>query len=295
MLIIRRARFVTSLDGLKPFEGQGLPEVALAGKSNVGKSSLINRVPATASWRANPASRGKTRPHQPLRDQFSPSVGGPSGLRLRARAQEERKVGPHDRGIPLRQPQPEARLAIGGHPPRAHAGRPDDGRVPAPLRASVHGDRTKADSSPARQSGGTCKPSAGRWWCSRGRSSRSRGGRHGPGAHIGALESLVPAPSEEPAAVIRPPATGEKFRFVDHTGRAHALRAAVCYDGVVEHPDAHLGQRADGEPGGRNVALRRLRRPPGWLWDAPPHTPWLSAPRPACCEGRMRSHPACPA
>ena len=44
MLIIRKARFVTSLDGLKPFEGQGMPEVALAGKSNVGKSSMINRV-----------------------------------------------------------------------------------------------------------------------------------------------------------------------------------------------------------------------------------------------------------
>ena len=39
---IRKSQFVTSLSEMKPFPGQGLPEIALAGKSNVGKSSLIN-------------------------------------------------------------------------------------------------------------------------------------------------------------------------------------------------------------------------------------------------------------
>lgn len=61
MLIIRRARFVTSLDGLRPFEGQGLPEVALAGKSNVGKSSLINRVTGNGKLARTSSEPGKTR------------------------------------------------------------------------------------------------------------------------------------------------------------------------------------------------------------------------------------------
>lgn len=61
MLIIRRARFVTSLDGLKPFEGQGLPEIALAGKSNVGKSSLINRVTGNGKLARTSSEPGKTR------------------------------------------------------------------------------------------------------------------------------------------------------------------------------------------------------------------------------------------
>ena len=61
MLIIRRARFVTSLDGLKPFEGQGLPEIALAGKSNVGKSSLINRLTGNGKLARTSSEPGKTR------------------------------------------------------------------------------------------------------------------------------------------------------------------------------------------------------------------------------------------
>ena len=39
---IKRATFVTSLTGNQRFEGEGLPQIAIAGKSNVGKSSLIN-------------------------------------------------------------------------------------------------------------------------------------------------------------------------------------------------------------------------------------------------------------
>lgn len=39
---IKRATFITSLTGNQRFEGQGLPQIAIAGKSNVGKSSLIN-------------------------------------------------------------------------------------------------------------------------------------------------------------------------------------------------------------------------------------------------------------
>ena len=39
---IRKASFVTSMAAYGDFEGRGLPQIAVAGKSNVGKSSLIN-------------------------------------------------------------------------------------------------------------------------------------------------------------------------------------------------------------------------------------------------------------
>ena len=41
---IKSAEFVTSMADYGPFEGKGLPQIAVAGKSNVGKSTLINRL-----------------------------------------------------------------------------------------------------------------------------------------------------------------------------------------------------------------------------------------------------------
>ncbi len=44
MFRVKQAKFITSLTGNQRFEGQGLPQIAIAGKSNVGKSSVINRL-----------------------------------------------------------------------------------------------------------------------------------------------------------------------------------------------------------------------------------------------------------
>ena len=41
---IKQAAFITSMAEYGPFPGRGLPQIAVAGKSNVGKSSLINRL-----------------------------------------------------------------------------------------------------------------------------------------------------------------------------------------------------------------------------------------------------------
>ena len=41
---IKKAEFITSLAAYGPFEGKGLKQIAVAGKSNVGKSTLINRL-----------------------------------------------------------------------------------------------------------------------------------------------------------------------------------------------------------------------------------------------------------
>lgn len=60
-MIIRNAKFVVSLDRLMPFPGQGMPEIAMAGKSNVGKSSLINSLVRNSRLARTSSEPGKTR------------------------------------------------------------------------------------------------------------------------------------------------------------------------------------------------------------------------------------------
>ncbi len=60
-MTIRSARFILSLDRLRPFPGQGLPEIAMAGKSNVGKSSMINSVLGNSKLARISSAPGKTR------------------------------------------------------------------------------------------------------------------------------------------------------------------------------------------------------------------------------------------
>jgi len=60
-MIIKKSEFVTSLDRMKAFPGQGLPEIVLAGKSNVGKSSLINCVSGNGHLARTSSAPGKTR------------------------------------------------------------------------------------------------------------------------------------------------------------------------------------------------------------------------------------------
>lgn len=60
-MIIRKSRFVQSLSTFTRFPGQGLPEIAMAGKSNVGKSSLINSLANNSKLARTSAEPGKTR------------------------------------------------------------------------------------------------------------------------------------------------------------------------------------------------------------------------------------------
>ena len=60
-MIIKKAEFLTSLDSLRAFPGQGLPEIAMAGKSNVGKSSLINSLCNNKKLARTSSEPGKTR------------------------------------------------------------------------------------------------------------------------------------------------------------------------------------------------------------------------------------------
>lgn len=58
---ITKAEFITSLAEYGPFEGRGLSQIAVAGRSNVGKSTLINRLCRRNKLARTSATPGKTR------------------------------------------------------------------------------------------------------------------------------------------------------------------------------------------------------------------------------------------
>lgn len=60
-MVIKNAKFVQSLSAFKEFPGQGLPEIAMVGKSNVGKSSLINNLTGKSGLARTSSEPGKTR------------------------------------------------------------------------------------------------------------------------------------------------------------------------------------------------------------------------------------------
>ena len=60
-MIVRKAKFVKSLSAFDAFPGQGLPEIAMVGKSNVGKSSLINNLTGNSRLARTSSEPGKTR------------------------------------------------------------------------------------------------------------------------------------------------------------------------------------------------------------------------------------------
>lgn len=60
-LEIRKAEFVTSVYSLDKLPKRKLPEIAVAGRSNVGKSSLLNRLVGQKSLAKVSSTPGKTR------------------------------------------------------------------------------------------------------------------------------------------------------------------------------------------------------------------------------------------
>ncbi len=58
---IKNAKFVTSMADYGRFTGIGLPQIAIAGKSNVGKSSLINALCRNGKLAKTSGTPGKTR------------------------------------------------------------------------------------------------------------------------------------------------------------------------------------------------------------------------------------------
>ncbi|MEI6101774.1 MAG: ribosome biogenesis GTP-binding protein YihA/YsxC [Eubacteriales bacterium] len=60
-MIIRKAEFVTSVKDPEKYENPNLPEIAISGKSNVGKSSLINFITNHSKLAYTSKKPGKTR------------------------------------------------------------------------------------------------------------------------------------------------------------------------------------------------------------------------------------------
>ncbi|NLW25754.1 MAG: YihA family ribosome biogenesis GTP-binding protein [Clostridia bacterium] len=61
MVIIKSSQFVISAVSKKQYPNEGLPEIALAGRSNVGKSSLINKVINRKNLARTSGRPGKTQ------------------------------------------------------------------------------------------------------------------------------------------------------------------------------------------------------------------------------------------
>ena len=60
-MIIKKAKFLLSQSEFKSFPQQGMQEIAMAGKSNVGKSSLINSLTRNSKLARTSSAPGKTR------------------------------------------------------------------------------------------------------------------------------------------------------------------------------------------------------------------------------------------
>lgn len=60
-MIVKKSKFVKSMSAFAAFPGQGLPEIAMVGKSNVGKSSLINNMTGNSKLARTSSEPGKTR------------------------------------------------------------------------------------------------------------------------------------------------------------------------------------------------------------------------------------------
>ena len=60
-MIIKKAKFLLSQSEFKSFPQQGMQEIAMAGKSNVGKSSLINSLTRNSKLARTSSEPGKTR------------------------------------------------------------------------------------------------------------------------------------------------------------------------------------------------------------------------------------------
>lgn len=61
MLVVKKAEFISSFVDMKSLPDTGLPEIALVGRSNVGKSSLINKVVNRKNLAKSSSTPGKTR------------------------------------------------------------------------------------------------------------------------------------------------------------------------------------------------------------------------------------------
>ena len=125
-LPIKDAAFITTAVKPSGYPPPGPPEVAFAGRSNVGKSSLINALTRRKKLVKVSGRPGRTQHINFFainNDLIAP--GGPAGLRLRQGAQGgQGGLAAHGGGLFGQPRDPGRGGGDPGHPPRAHGRRP---------------------------------------------------------------------------------------------------------------------------------------------------------------------------
>lgn len=170
---IKSAEFITSMaEYTDRFPGAGLRQVAICGKSNVGKSSLINRLCRRNKLARTSSTPGKTR----LINVFLLNgafhlIDLPGYGFAKVDKQEKPALGRNDAALLYRIQGAVPCAASGGHPPCAHGRRRDHeasfcARWVSLLR-SLPPRRTKLPGAHAKSS---WLPSVGRCWYSPGKS-----------------------------------------------------------------------------------------------------------------------------
>ncbi len=100
---ILSAEFVTSAAKPSQYPPEGLPEIAFAGRSNVGKSSLINVLVNRKRLVKTSSTPGRTQLVNffDINDYIT-FVDLPGYGYARVPASVKKKMGPHDRDLPVR-------------------------------------------------------------------------------------------------------------------------------------------------------------------------------------------------
>lgn len=117
-MIVKRADFITSMKDYGAFATKGCPEVAFAGKSNVGKSSMINRLTNRNKLARTSATPGKTRLINVYQINDEINFIDLPGLWLREGQQGGKALlGQDDAGLFCYDGGSLPRLSSGGYPP----------------------------------------------------------------------------------------------------------------------------------------------------------------------------------
>ena len=226
---VQSAEFVLSVAQPAQLPKGDWPEIAFAGRSNVGKSSLINRLLGRRNLARTSSTPGRTRLLNFYAVNDAPPLRGSAGVRVR-------------QGLPVRPGElVGAGRGVPHPPPAAPGGGPPRGRPPPPRPRPIR----------------TCRPSWRPWvaraWWSSPRPTRWAGGERS--RVLRAVEAALP-PRARPAAL-------RLGRERGGDRRAVAVDRGVAQDLGVGPPGGGAWGAGDGRASRAARAARIALTPPG--------------------------------